>query len=88
MNRGLTLTLAAQLGLTLSQEEFLSMLRREQGNLTDSQFARKMGISCQYLCDVYTGRKLPGKKFSGVFGYEPVRAYKLKKKNGRIGNAH
>ena len=67
----------------IDRDEFIRMLKREQGSLSDSQFANHIGVSPQYMSDVYLGRRDPGEKIAEFFGYEPVRAYKLKKKNGR-----
>jgi hypothetical protein len=41
-------------------EQVLRMLRQSQGDRTAKEFAGVIGISAQYLSDVYSRRRLPG----------------------------
>ena len=45
----------------MTLEEFLEFLKKQQGDRTDKQFADSLGVSPQYLCDVYNNRRVPGK---------------------------
>ena len=54
----------------LTVEELLSLMKKIQGEKTDTQFASELGISKQYLCDLYSGRKTPSGTVSGLLGYE------------------
>jgi hypothetical protein len=45
-------------------------MKKVQGTKTDTQFADELGISKQYLCDLYNGRKVPSANVSALLGYE------------------
>jgi hypothetical protein len=44
----------------LNVEGLISLMKDIQGDRTPAQFARDLGISRQYLGDIYHHRKLPG----------------------------
>ena len=52
----------------------------EQSGETQKEFAAKLGISEQYLSDVLSGNRAPGKKFLDAIGWERVVYYKPKSK--------
>ena len=54
----------------LTVEELLSLMKKIQGEKTHTQFAGELGISKQYLCDLYNGRKTPSGTVSALLGYE------------------
>jgi len=54
----------------LTVEELLSLMKKIQGEKTHTQFAGELGISKQYLCDLYSGRKAPSGTVSALLGYE------------------
>jgi hypothetical protein len=55
----------------LTVDELLGLMKRIQGEKTNTQFAADLGISKQYLCDIYNGRKVPSDTVSASLGYTP-----------------
>jgi hypothetical protein len=53
----------------LTVDELLGLMKKIQGEKTNTQFAADLGISKQYLCDIYNGRKVPSDTVSGSLGY-------------------
>ena len=56
-------------------EELLQIMRRVQGEKTNTAFAKELGISKQYLTDIYNGRKEPGDSVSTALGFQRSTAY-------------
>lgn len=56
-------------------DELLRIMRRIQGEKSNTAFARDLGISKQYLTDIYNGRKEPGDSVSAAVGYRRAIAY-------------
>jgi len=54
----------------LTVEELLALMKKIQGEKTNTEFAAHLGISKQYLGDLYSGRKIPSDTVCGVFGFE------------------
>jgi hypothetical protein len=50
----------------------LQDLHRGQGMLSLRDYAKLLGISAPYLCDIYLGRRLPGPKVLKPLGYEKM----------------
>jgi hypothetical protein len=44
----------------MSVDEFVAFMKKQQGDLTDKRFAESIGVTPQYLCDIYNGRRVPG----------------------------
>ena len=55
----------------LSVEELLNLMKKIQGEKTNTEFAAEIGISKQYLSDIYKGRKVPSVTVSSAVGYKP-----------------
>lgn len=55
----------------LTVEELLGLMKKIQGEKTNTEFAAEIGISKQYLTDIYNGRKVPSDTVSAALGYEP-----------------
>jgi hypothetical protein len=55
----------------LTVEELLNLMKKIQGEKTNTQFASEIGISKQYLTDIYNGRKVPSDTVSAALGYTP-----------------
>jgi hypothetical protein len=53
----------------LTVEQLLDLMKQIQGDKTNTQFAADLGISKQYLCDIYNGRKVPSETVSGALGF-------------------
>jgi hypothetical protein len=53
----------------LTVEELLGLMKKIQGEKTNTQFAADLGISKQYLCDMYNGRKIPSDNVSAALGF-------------------
>lgn len=56
-------------------DEFLEFLKKKQGDQTDKQFASSLGVSPQYLCDVYNGRRTPGDSIASAVSAERSLIY-------------
>jgi hypothetical protein len=54
----------------LSVAELLALMKQIQGEKTNTEFAADLGISKQYLTDVYNGRKTPSSTISSALGFE------------------
>jgi hypothetical protein len=54
----------------LTVEELLALMKKIQGEKTNTEFAADLGISKQYLSDLYSGRKIPSDTVSSAFGFE------------------
>jgi hypothetical protein len=55
----------------LTVEELLELMKKIQGEKTNTEFAGDLGISKQYLCDIYNGRKIPSETVSASLGFTP-----------------
>jgi hypothetical protein len=55
----------------LTVQEPLDLMKKIQGEKTNTQFAAEIGISKQYLTDIYNGRKVPSDTVSAALGYTP-----------------
>jgi hypothetical protein len=53
----------------LTVEELLELMKKIQGEKTNTEFAADLGISKQYLCDIYNGRKVPSETVSASLGF-------------------
>ena len=53
----------------LTVQELLELMKKIQGDKTNTQFAAEIGISKQYLTDIYNGRKVPSATVSGALGF-------------------
>lgn len=52
----------------MSVDEFLVFMRKQQGERTDKEFAESMGVTPQYVCDIYNGRRIPGDSITRALG--------------------
>ncbi len=59
----------------MNLEQFLEFLKKQQGDQTAQQFASKLGISPQYLSDVYNGRRPPGESITSALQVEKSVVY-------------
>ena len=55
----------------LTVQELLELMKKIQGEKTNTQFATEIGISKQYLTDIYNGRKVPSDTVSAALGFTP-----------------
>ncbi len=53
----------------LTVQELLDLMKKIQGEKTNTQFATEIGISKQYLTDIYNGRKAPSDTVSAALGF-------------------
>ena len=53
----------------LTVEELLQLMKKIQGEKTSTEFAADLGISKQYLSDMYNGRKIPSEAVSATLGF-------------------
>ena len=54
----------------LTVEELLALMKKIQGEKTNTEFAANLGISKQYLSDLYSGCKIPSDTVFAAFGFE------------------
>jgi transcriptional regulator with XRE-family HTH domain len=59
----------------MNVDEFLEFLKKQQGDQTAQQFASRLGISPQYLSDVYNGRRPPGESITSALKVEKSVVY-------------
>lgn len=57
---------------TFIKAEIITLLRKQQGERSLSEYAKIIGVSKQYLCDLYQGRREPGPKVLAFLRLEPV----------------
>jgi hypothetical protein len=53
----------------LTVEQLLGLMKKIQGEKTNTEFAADLGISKQYLSDMYNGRKIPSEAVSSTLGF-------------------
>jgi len=53
----------------LTVGELLDLMKKIQGEKTSTEFAADLGISKQYLSDMYNGRKIPSEAVSATLGF-------------------
>lgn len=62
----------------LTTEDVLRLMRQRQGDRTQTELANELGVSCQFITDLFKGRREPGEKLLKALGlsvkkvYEPV----------------
>jgi transcriptional regulator with XRE-family HTH domain len=59
----------------MNLEQFLEFLKKQQGGQTAQQFANRLGVSPQYLSDVYNGRRPPGESITAALKVEKAMVY-------------
>lgn len=59
----------------MNLDEFLEFMKKQQGDQTAQQFAARLGISPQYLSDVYNGRRPPGESITAALNAEKSVVY-------------
>jgi transcriptional regulator with XRE-family HTH domain len=53
----------------------MEFLKKQQGEQTAQQFATRLGVSPQYLSDVYNGRRPPGESITAALKVEKAVVY-------------
>ena len=61
----------------MNLDQFLEFLKKQQGDQTAQQFASRLGVSPQYLSDVYNGRRPPGESITAALKVEKAVVYTL-----------
>jgi transcriptional regulator with XRE-family HTH domain len=59
----------------MNLEQFLEFMKKQQGEQTAQQFASRLGVSPQYLSDVYNGRRPPGESITSALNAEKAVVY-------------
>jgi transcriptional regulator with XRE-family HTH domain len=54
--------------VTYSQNEVIDILKRRQGQRATRKFASELGVSAQYLSEIYRGARPPGKRILNFLG--------------------
>jgi len=62
-----------------TRDQVISILKKRQGERTQSELADELGVSQQYLCDVYAGKRYIGVKILEALGMYREWAYYIKK---------
>ena len=52
----------------MTHEDMVLVIKRQQGELSLRQFAKKLELSAAYLSDVYNGHRQAGRKLLKLFG--------------------
>ena len=52
----------------LSHDGLIQMLQKIQGKRTQKEFAESLGVSQQYICDLYAGKRQIGDKVLRALG--------------------
>ena len=58
----------------ITREQVVEQLRKGQGKRTQMEYAKSLGISQQYLNDVYRGRRDPGPAILRLLGLQAAYA--------------
>ena len=61
----------------MNLDQFMEFLKKQQGEQTAQQFATRLGVSPQYLSDVFNGRRPPGESITAALKVEKAMVYKL-----------
>ena len=61
----------------MNLDQFMEFLKKQQGEQTAQQFATRLGVSPQYLSDVYNGRRPPGESITSALKVEKAVVYRL-----------
>ena len=61
----------------MNLDQFMEFLKKQQGEQTAQQFASRLGVSPQYLSDVYNGRRPPGESITAALRVEKAVVYTL-----------
>jgi transcriptional regulator with XRE-family HTH domain len=64
---------------TMDVDEFIAFMRKQQGEQTDKQFAESIGVTPQYICDIYNGRRVPGDSITRALGATRKLVYTVPK---------
>jgi transcriptional regulator with XRE-family HTH domain len=59
----------------MNLDQFMEFLKKQQGGQTAQQFANRLGVSPQYLSDVYNGRRPPGESITAALKVEKAVVY-------------
>lgn len=62
---------------TLSAEDVVTLMKRKQGKRSLRAYARDLGISAAFLCDIYKGRRRPGEKIISQLGIGVTRSVEV-----------
>ncbi len=71
----------------MNLDQFLEFLKKQQGDQTAQQFASRLGVSPQYLSDVYNGRRPPGESITSALKVEKAVVYKLASPPSKAGSS-
>ena len=65
------------MGKKLTTEQVVEMMKRKQGKRSLRSFAKELGVSAPFLCDIYKGRRRPGEKILVHLGLEVTRSVEV-----------
>jgi transcriptional regulator with XRE-family HTH domain len=66
----------------MNLDQFLEFLKKQQGSQTGQQFATRLGVSPQYLSDVYNGRRPPGESITAALKVQKAVVFTLAAPSG------
>jgi transcriptional regulator with XRE-family HTH domain len=61
----------------MNLDQFLEFMKKQQGDKTAQQFAARLGVSPQYLSDVFNGRRPPGESITSALNVEKAVVYSV-----------
>lgn len=59
----------------LNLDQVIALMKKLQGNRTNKDFAAQLGISGQFLGDIYAGKREPGEKALATLGLTKRTVY-------------
>jgi predicted transcriptional regulator len=62
-----------------SYDQVMGILKKRQGERTQKELADDLGVSQQYLCDVFAGKRFIGERVLSALGMYREWAYYIKK---------
>ena len=68
----------------ITQEQVIQLMKRRQGKRTAKELAEELGITPQYLSDIYLGKREPGPSVLDKLGLEKEVLYRPLEQSQRL----
>lgn len=68
---------------SMTPDQFIAFLRRQQGDQTAKDFAAELGVSQQYLSDIYNNRREPGEAITSALNVQRETRYVVNDKENK-----
>lgn len=60
---------------SMTADQFIAFLRKQQGEMTAKAFAASLNVSPQYLSDIYSNRREPGEAITSALNVQRETRY-------------